>query len=291
MRSLKNNFKKEELISLVTELAEKYTSKESTSISYETAKQLMNAILYCINEYEASFHDNYQGENGKLARNLNAKTVYENGYELVIKKVIEGKEIYEEIIKDFSDYGNIGYYDTIVKGMPLFFLHYDPKYKPQDHILTLDYPTIKSVHKLNGIDAVYVYLKFIKTEQVFLSVLKDDLVRHILMKYHFDFEELFINISSIVLRYMIGCMIANKNIHEVEFTEEDFYKIHNFVIKYSTQELEMTLIIYIKRLVEQYYFDNKELFEYLKEDAKNFSFELRRTAESNCVEAVFGYKK
>ena len=37
---------------IVAELADKYTGKESTSITYEKARQLMEAVLYCIHEYE-----------------------------------------------------------------------------------------------------------------------------------------------------------------------------------------------------------------------------------------------
>ena len=40
-----NEFDMEELIPIVAELTEKYTSKESTSVSYDTAKQLMNAVF------------------------------------------------------------------------------------------------------------------------------------------------------------------------------------------------------------------------------------------------------
>ena len=47
-------YKTEELIPIVAKLAEKYTAKESTSITYEKAQQLMGAVIYCICEYEAA---------------------------------------------------------------------------------------------------------------------------------------------------------------------------------------------------------------------------------------------
>ena len=39
-----------ELVPIVGKLAEKYTGHEHTSISYEKAEQLMEAVLYCICE-------------------------------------------------------------------------------------------------------------------------------------------------------------------------------------------------------------------------------------------------
>ena len=43
-------YEMEELITIVGRLAEKYNAHESTSMTYEKAEQLMEAILYCIHE-------------------------------------------------------------------------------------------------------------------------------------------------------------------------------------------------------------------------------------------------
>lgn len=43
-------YKMEELLPIVEELAQKYTSGESSSITYERAAYLMEGILYCLAE-------------------------------------------------------------------------------------------------------------------------------------------------------------------------------------------------------------------------------------------------
>ena len=45
-------YEMEELVPIVAKLAEGFTSKESTSITYERAQQFMEAVLYCIHEGE-----------------------------------------------------------------------------------------------------------------------------------------------------------------------------------------------------------------------------------------------
>ena len=45
-------YEMEDLVPIVAKLAEGYTSKESTSITYERAQQLMEAVLYSIREAE-----------------------------------------------------------------------------------------------------------------------------------------------------------------------------------------------------------------------------------------------
>ena len=43
---MKMEMQTKEILELVGELTERYTSKESTSVTYETAQQLMGAVLY-----------------------------------------------------------------------------------------------------------------------------------------------------------------------------------------------------------------------------------------------------
>ena len=45
-------YQMEELLPLVSALTDKFTSKESSSVTYETAQMLMEAVLFCIQEYE-----------------------------------------------------------------------------------------------------------------------------------------------------------------------------------------------------------------------------------------------
>ena len=46
------HYEMEELVPIVGRLAQKYTANESTSVTYEKAEQLMEAVLYCIHEAE-----------------------------------------------------------------------------------------------------------------------------------------------------------------------------------------------------------------------------------------------
>lgn len=66
----------EEILPVVSYLTNKYTSGESSSVPYEKAEMLMEAVLYCIRE---CFTWN---ESGVLpaVNNLSARQAYEKGY-------------------------------------------------------------------------------------------------------------------------------------------------------------------------------------------------------------------
>lgn len=185
----------EELLPITAKLIEKYTSKESTSVTYETAQMLMGAVLYTIRECEKK--DTLSSKEMPDAWRL-----YEQGKRIIKEKGQQAKEIYHEIIADFEDYGCQNYHDTMIKGIPEFFIHYQIDFKPQDHILTLDYPTFHPIIGMCGVDLMLEYLKQIRGEQLFLQQFSKEEVCEILEQIIPEYEELYLdNICEAVLHY------------------------------------------------------------------------------------------
>lgn len=209
------NYKIEEIFPIVQKITEKYTGKASTSVTYEKAQQLMGAIIYCIQEYETSLTEvdithNADVEKAVIKTAIKSETItaeaaYQAGYQCVLDKAWRAKERYDNILTIFDSYGNICCYDTIIKGMPEFFLHYDAKFSPQDHILTLDYPLIGDVQGLQGIDLIYYYLESIWLEQKLLSLFPKTTVLECLRDYHADYKNLIINIGEVVICKLRKC--------------------------------------------------------------------------------------
>lgn len=199
-------YDKEQLLEIVTYLSEKYTSKESTSISYEAAEKLMTAVIYCLKEYTVDQQEQAALQNLPANRvdNKNEITVmeaYKKGYQLVIKKTKMAKELYKIILQDFCSYQNRSMEDTIIKGMPCFFKKYDPIFAPQDTILLLDYPVVRMeeiINHMSGIDAIYEYLLRYRSEQKFLRNFPQEYILEKLKSYHTDYEELLENIGCII---------------------------------------------------------------------------------------------
>ena len=181
----------EELAEVVAMLAEEYTSKESSSITYEKAEQLMEAVLYCIHQLE-------QGKNTLQAEKLPAKRAYSLGYQIVVEKVKDALCFYNELMSEFSHYGNRCLYDTMVKGIPEFFKWYDPRFFPQNTILCLDYPIREDLTQYSGIDRIYAYLRCVKKEQEELEAMGEDYVIGKLRDYSEDYEELVENLMELI---------------------------------------------------------------------------------------------
>ncbi len=210
----------EELVPVVGKLAEKYTAYEHTSMSYEEARQLMQAVQYCIQEAEKSGN-----QAAVVKENMTAWQIYEAGAVLVEEKSKKALELYNEITPDFVHFGNHCLYDTVIMGLPEFFKWYDMKFCPQDTILTLDYPVLKDLSGLTGIDKIYEFILCIRAEQRFLNLLPEAYVRNVLQKHDSRYEDMVENICGIVLTDIAGHVIAEKPLTEGKFTEEEYRKI------------------------------------------------------------------
>ncbi|MFA9465260.1 MAG: DUF6179 domain-containing protein [Velocimicrobium sp.] len=284
------NINPELLIPIVAKLSESYTSKESTSISYDIARQLMGAVLYCLNE-TAIYPESSADELIERGFQTDVFAAYEQGYQLVCNKVCKTKELYNDLILYFNDFGNLFLADTIKKGMPAFFLYYDAKFNPQNHILTLDYSTIKSVDSLCGVDAIYQYLNYIQLEQDFLSAFPIEYVHSILSSYHEDCNELPINICEVVFSHLLACFLIGKELSTLYFTKDDIKLASNYLTSILRPQIEAHLTNSTKTLVKKHYLGNQALLEYLLSSIPSFTVTSRNAAKNNCLHTIFCSKE
>lgn len=250
-------FEMEELVPIVAKLAEEFTSKESTSIPYERAQQLMEAVLFCIHEGEqaASFSVLQGGP-------MSAQLCYEVGVACVQNKVREALELYNRLMTQFSHYGNRCLYDTVVRGLPEFFKWYDWKYEPQNTILTLDYPILTDLSQKTGIDRVYDYLQCIELEQMFLSRFPASYVTQVLFRYNPKHQLMIENLSEIVLADVMMHSLADKNVSERIQTPDK-------------SAIRVKLHSALNTLISEYYEGDEQLDEYLSKGVDNICARMK----------------
>ena len=279
-------YRPEELLPLVKELSEKYTGKASTSITYEAAQQLMKAVLYCIQEYTFGAGKDVLCPGKKVS----AREAYELGYELVLKKTQDARECYNQVVEYFDSYGNRAYEETFRKGIPEFFLWYDARLKPQEHILTLDYPVLGNDVKACGIDRMYEYLWCIDKEQQFLLRFPKAYVRTVNRERYPEYEEYFINVCQTPLRRILCCMLAEIDLTRTELSKEEYVQIEQVLDmdEETGKGLKGRLEAALKLLVNQIYEGNEELYQYLSRDLDDLAFELKNGIENHCLKEVIG---
>ncbi|MBS7009900.1 DUF6179 domain-containing protein [Anaerostipes sp.] len=284
----------EELLPAAACLTEKYTSKESSSVTYETARMLMEAVIYCIRECEKDF-----GAALRPQRGLSAMEAYEIGYEKILKKARSAKAVYDRVAQEFEDYGCSNYRDTIMRGMPEFFLYYDARFCPQDHILTLDYPTMCCHGDQTGIDLIFTYLCNAETEKSFLDCFETNSVKKLIKNAENSYcgEDITFgvhqrsgsyymgNICSLVLLQAVGCMVSKGKLSDLELTREDVEVIQRYFQGSSMEVMEGKIQTIIGFMADQAGLAQKR--EYFQTAAHEYASQIYNAIENQVLDILF----
>lgn len=274
-------YEMEELVPIVGKLAKKYTAYESTSITYEKAEQLMEAVLYCINELEQA-----ESNSVILPENMSAERAYEIGVRCVEQKVKSALELYNETLTEFHDYGNRCLYDTFVKGLPEFFKWYDVRFEPQNTILTLDYPVLRDISGYMGIDRIFHFIECIHLEQRFLNVFPEAYVINVLWKYNAQYKNMIDNICETVFAALICHILAEKQFSEAGFEEKDYLHIKELLMRTDYHELNKRLEGAATVFVQKYCENNTDLAEYLIGSIEGIVVRLRNAADNGFLRQI-----
>lgn len=259
----------DKLLPLVIQLSKKYTKNESSSITYHTAEMLMEAVIYTTKEgirveADEELKSGTDSEEITKVDDLNYETLYLQGKKRIQEKLEAIKHRFENIVSDFDDYGCKNYGDTIVKGIPGFLIRFDAIFEPQNHILTLDYPSLFMSEKECGVDLIHSYLKAIELEKMFLNGFRHSAVVQLLEGINPEYGNLFMdNITYQVLLNAVGCLIADVSFEKLVITGSDCEKIVNNFKDDDFGEVESKIRQYIRLITLQTkeealqkYFDN-----------------------------------
>ncbi len=250
-------YEMEELVPIVGKLAKAYTAGESTSVTYEKAEQMMGAVLYAIGQLEQPGQSYIIPTNG-----VSAQQAYEMGMALIEEKVKTALRLYNEILPVFSHYENQCLYDTFVRRLPLFFKRYDIRFEPQNSILALDYPVLKDISRVTGIDQIYEFIRCIHWEQRFLRLFPRRDVMHMLSLYNRDYREMAENVCEGVLWCVSGHILAGKPFAEMDLEETDYGRIGKILERMDQMERDRKLRKGISALIGKEYENEEGMVEY-----------------------------
>ncbi len=248
-----------ELLPVVAWLTKKYTSGMSTSVTYEKAQELMEAVLYCIQAYDK---EQKMGYALATTEEREMQKIYEDGYKLILRKVKKMRGFYNRLTERFDSFGCQCYEDTMLKGMPEFFKRYDARFGPQKTLLTLDYPVMWPMEGLTGIDAIEEYLSGVSLEQRFLGAFEKSYVERVLWAYDWNYKEQFFNLCEVMVKHICICVMERKGANALP-EPEYFRKYERWATEQSKEEREEKLKKILWRLVDEHFHKNELLFEYL----------------------------
>lgn len=265
------SFEVEELIPIVGKLAGKYTSFESTSITYERAEQLMDAVKYCINEAEMELN-----QCPLATERIYAELMYESGLGIVQEKVRKALIVYNELLPEFESYGIHCYTDTVAKGLPEFFRWYDVKFAPQESILTLDYPVLPDLSDWSGIDRIERYIMCIRLEQSFLKQFPKVFVEKALCQYNAEYKDMIDNVCPAVITKLYAHFLLGTQVSGEELTKQEEERLGDIFRSEEMESIQKRAEGELAKLVRsQYGEEQEEILQYLLFTSKDVLLRMK----------------
>ncbi len=266
------NYSQEELLQLMTivkKLAKKYTGNDSSSITYNTTQMLMEAVQYTISLSFMNDHADISIYKGTL----DYEKLYTIGKETLQELFRDALDDYQRLLEDFDDFGISNYRHTIVDGLSAFFLHYDFHYRPQDHLLTLDYPIINDDIHQSGILRIKHYLRGIILENKILQLYpREDIIQRIASSTPTEYPYFMDNICYPVLLNILSSLLIEKPIDTLQMTDKDIDQLNLYLSTCTYDELIHTLDMHLKKLLK--FLDIMESFDYFKPVVRDYGVRL-----------------
>ncbi len=241
----------------------------------------MEAVLFCLNEYNNSYTDSL------ASRNISVTEQYNTGLKLLSGKVEDIRKIFNGISYKFEDFGVKCLYDTVQKGIPQFLKWYDIKFCPQNTILSLDYPLLIDCSSLAGADAVYKFICAIQIEQIFLGGFGRNYVISVLERYNFEYQDIIENICSIILANITGHIAINKPLGSTGFTYEEYAQLSKEFGGKTVTDIKSIVNGFIENIVCQFYKNDTDMLEYLCCETDNIALRIYIANQHGQLSKVF----
>lgn len=153
--------------------------------------------------------------------------------------------------------------------------------------MTLDYPLLKSICTLKGVDAIYEYICSVKMEQKFLEKFQREYVITVLKAAVPDYKRGMENICSILLMNTVGHLAVGKPLSDRGFTKEEYTKLEKIFSGNSVGGTEDILRHVIEEMIAQVYENDEELLAYLQCGRKNMAVRIETAIRNGYLEKLF----
>lgn len=109
------------------------------------------------------------------------------------------------------------------------------------------------------------------------------------MLYGYDkgYEDLLINIFEQVLTAALACSLANRNIRELNITEEDIQGLYEKLLKYDNDTLMLNIHKAINNIFEELSITNLSLQKYIEESLPKIAANIENAIKLNTISKVF----
>ena len=194
------------LVDLLAWQTRKYTKGESSSVTVETAQELLASLRYTLDVVTEETHMPYKS---LLTEEL--PPLIRQGQAILQDRLEKTKQLWAAVCQTAPGLPN-GYYADTLRGIGDYFERYDLYFFAHMEPPCIDYPLlITADESLQGLDFTEQYLKCVLTENLFLRCFDSREVRELLSAVDRDLEEAYLNLCEQPLTNAMGLSLLGKD--------------------------------------------------------------------------------
>lgn len=272
-----------EIFDILRELCFSIVERGHSSISAETAQDIVKSIMYCIGLKLKEFEKPKAAVEYVLENKL--LDIYYQGREIISKRIEEIKNKTQLIKSNMFQTESIFYNAAIEKEVADFLKFYDPKYAADKDETILSYAVYIQNNELCGVEKISDYVEKFYNENKFLLLFNKNDVHHLLTAVDMNgetniYKELPVNIFEYVLYSALGLVLLGKSPLNLDLTKNDVKKIEEIFFQKSETEIfsilnealaNLVYLLAIDKETEAYLLSTVEKLEYTLKNSKNLS--------------------
>lgn len=261
-----------------------YNNGNSSSVRIETAKSLLESILFTISLTLKTYDDPADAVEAICEGSL--ENLFEQGMRQIYAKIAATRAIHRRIVQHLFSTPNIYYRATVVDAIYGFFKLYCPAFQAQEIHITADYPTCNDVPDLDGIEFIRKYVGNLYYENMFCTRFPAKTIHHLLCGLHKNYQNLLINVYEPVLTAALACVLCGREIRDLTINKHDLADLQRLFADRPEEEITDLLrrplfeVIAVLNL-------SADSSNYLKQSLPKIAATIRTAAATKTLDKVF----
>ena len=201
---------------LLKRRTELYTMGEHSSVRIETAQELLQSVIFCLDLYLKQ-----SGNKRKLLAKADLEELFRLGQVVIEEQLELGKKLYQIACSSAPKIENTSYKDTL-SGIGDFFKRYDYRFFAHLMPCDIDYQLCNPVQEsLKGVEYINQYLGRIIIENSFVGKFEKSIAERLLNSYCSDYKGLVINIYAPLAANAVGLALLREEVRPLNISETD----------------------------------------------------------------------
>jgi len=257
--------------------AKKYNGLDSTSMTEERVRDLLESILFSLAVLAEK-----DGLSAQAMSERDFSQLLVQGQTLLEEKRKAAQTQWSRICLEAPNFGNVFFNETI-KSVGGFFKLYDVYYQAHQIPCSIDYPLMKSVpESMKGVCYIERYLECISLEVRFLNRIGAENVLAFFQKSVPDYRESYMNLCENVFTNLLGKALLGHGLEPIAMSEEENKQLWEMFLGKEEDEVMRILKVSAPAWLNQLGY-NRDEQEYFSEIIESIAFRINHL---NCAEAL-----